>query len=82
MRKSGTAQDDAARYVDVIAGGDKVADDVEKCGHGFARENVPGKENAREKGEKSELNGFGLRIGFTGDENADGKRDEKVRQRE
>src|SRR5882762_7335410 len=82
MREASAAQDDAARDVDVIAGGNKVAEDEEEFRHGFARENVAGKENAGEESEEGKLNGFRLRIGFTGHENADGKRDEKVRKRE
>src|SRR5258708_40025368 len=82
MRKSGAAQDDAARDVDVIAGGNKVAEDEEEFRHGFARENVAGKENAGEESEEGKLNGLRLRIGFTGDQDADGQRDEKVWQGE
>src|SRR6266481_2242001 len=82
MREASAAQYDAARDVDVIAGGNKVAEDEEEFRHGFARENVARKENAGEESEEGELNGFGLRIGFTGDQDADGQRDEKVRQRE
>src|SRR5882762_10513941 len=82
MREASAAQDDAARDVDVITGGNKVAEDEEEFRHGFARENVAGKENAREESEEGKLNGFRLGIGFTGDQDADGQRDEKVWQGE
>src|SRR3981189_1320955 len=62
-----------------IAGGNEVADDVEESRHGLARENVAGEKDAGKKGQKGELDGFGLRLGFAGDENADGKRNKKVR---
>src|SRR6267154_3647039 len=81
MRKAGATQDDAAGDVDVIAGGNEIADDVENSGHGFAREDVAGEEDTGEKGEKGKLDGFGLRVGFAGDENADGKRNEKIGER-
>src|SRR5712692_10767206 len=81
MRKAGAAQDDAAGDVDVIAGGNEIADDVEDRGHGLAREDVAGKEDAGEKGEEGELDGLGLGVGFAGDENADGKRNEKIGER-
>jgi len=44
LGEAGAAENDAARDVDVIAGGDEIAEDVEKCGHGFAREDVPRKD--------------------------------------
>src|SRR5258708_20167670 len=81
MSESGAAEDDAAGDVDVIAGGNEIADDVEDSGHGFARKDVARKENAGEKSEKGKLDGFGLRVGFAGNQNADGKRNEKIRQR-
>src|SRR6202171_6762311 len=81
MRKAGAAQDDAAGDVDVIAGGNEIADDVENSGHGLARKDVAGEEDAGEKREKGELDGFGLGVGFAGDENADGKRNEKIGER-
>src|SRR6267142_1754282 len=81
MRKASAAQDDAAGDVDVIAGGNEIADDVEDDGHGLARKNVTGEEDAGEKGEKSKLEGLGLGVGFAGDENAYGKRDEKIGER-
>ena len=81
MREAGAAQDDAAGDVDVIAGGNEIADDVEDGGHGLAREDVPRKENAGEKGQEGELDGLGLGVGFAGDENADGKRNEKIGER-
>src|SRR6267142_1466000 len=82
MREASAAQDDAACDVDVIAGGNEVAEDEEEFRHGFAREDVAGKENAWEESKEGELNGFRLRISLAGHENADGKRDEKVRKRE
>src|SRR6266850_585238 len=82
MREASAAQYDAACDVDVITGGNKVAEDEEEFRHGFARENVAGKENAGEESEEGKLNGFRLRIGFTGDQDADGQRDEKVWQGE
>src|SRR2546427_12306114 len=81
MRKAGAAQDDAAGDVDVIAGGNEIADDVEDDGHGLARKNVTGEEDAGEKGEKGKLDGFGLGVGFAGDEKAYVKRDEKIGER-
>src|SRR2546427_8666623 len=50
-------------------------------GHGLTGEDVPRKEDARKEGEKGELNGFGLRVGLAGNENADGQRDEKIGKR-
>src|ERR1700730_1721258 len=81
MREAGAAQDDAAGDVDVIAGGNEIADDVEDDGHGLARKDVTGEEDAGEKGEEGELDGLGLGVGFAGDENADGKRNEKIGER-
>src|SRR5258708_1758993 len=81
MREAGAAQDDAAGDVDVIACGDEKADDVEERGHGLSREKVAGKEDSWEKGEEGELDGLGLGVGFAGDENADGKRNEKIGER-
>src|SRR2546429_4755889 len=80
-RKAGATQDDPAGDVDVIAGGNEIADDVEDRGHGLARKDVAGEKDAGEKGEEGELDGFGLRVGFAGDENADGKRNEKIGER-
>src|SRR5467141_1652814 len=81
MREAGAAQDDAAGDVDVIAGGNEIADDVENGGHGFSRKDVAGEEDAGKEGEKGELNGFGLRVGLAGNENADGQLDEKIGKR-
>ena len=81
MSKASAAQDDAAGDVDVIAGGNEVADDVKNSGHGFTRKDVAGEEDAGKEGEKGELNGFGLRVGLAGNENADGQRDEKIGKR-
>src|SRR6267378_727755 len=81
MSEAGAAQDDAAGDVDVIAGGNEVTDDVEHGGHGFAWEDVAREEDAGEKGEEGELNGLGLGVGSAGDENADGKRNEKIGER-
>src|SRR3982074_541406 len=80
MRETGATENNSARDVDVIAGRDEVADDVKKLRHGFAGKNVARKENAGKKSEEGELNGFGLRVGFAGNENADGKSDEEVWQ--
>src|SRR5713226_9671636 len=81
MREAGAAQNDAAGDIDVIAGGNEIADDVEDGRHRLAREDVAGEEDAGEKGEEGQLDGLGLGVGFAGDENADGKRDEKIGQR-
>src|SRR5260370_40693133 len=75
-----STEDDAASDVDEIACGDEIADDVKKGGHGLAREDVAREENAGEKGQEAELDGFRLRVGLAGNENADGKRNEKVRK--
>src|SRR5260370_34116658 len=63
MRKAGAAQDDAAGDVDVIARGNEIADDVEDGGHGLAREDVAGEEDAGEKGQEGQLDGLGLPVG-------------------
>src|SRR6266446_6528041 len=81
MRESGASEDDAAGDVDVIACGNEIADDVEADGHGLARKDVAGEKDTGEKGEEGELNGLRLRIGFAGNENADGKRNKKIGQR-
>ena len=57
MRKAGATQDDPAGDVDVIAGGNEIADDVEDRGHGLARKDVAGEKDAGEKGEEGELDG-------------------------
>src|SRR5712691_4547886 len=76
MRKAGAAENDAPGDVDVIAGRNQIADEVKNGGHGFARKDVAGEENAGEKGKEGELDRLGLGIGLTGNENADGERDE------
>src|SRR3981081_3733626 len=82
MSQTCATEDDAARDVDVVAGGNEIAEDVEEFGHGLTREDVAGKEDAGKKGEEGELYRFGLRISFAGNEDADGKRDEKIWQGE
>ena len=82
MRESGAAQDDAAGDVDVIACRNEIADDVEEDGHGLARKDVARKEDTGKKREESELDGLRLRIGFAGNEDADGKRNKKIGQGE
>src|SRR5580700_12074917 len=64
MLDTGPAEDDAASDVDEIGGRNQVADRIEECGHGFARENIPRKENARKNRQKSQLHSLGLRFGF------------------
>src|SRR5260370_15913252 len=81
MRTGGAAQGGAGSDVDVIAGGNEIADDVEDDRHGLARKDVEREENAGQEGEKGELDGVGLRVGCAGDENANGKRNEKIRKR-
>ena len=73
MDDAGAAQNHAAGDVDEIAGRNEIAERVEKLGHGLARENISGKKDARQDGEKRELHGFGLGIGFAGNENAEGE---------
>src|ERR1700680_4135638 len=82
MLNSGAAQNNSAGDVDEIAGRNEIADDAKKDGHGLAREDIAGKENAGQDGNKRELHGFALRAGFTGNENTQRKRYEQVRQRE
>jgi len=43
-----------------------------------ARENVAGEKDAGKKGQKGELDGFGLRLGFAGDQNSNGKGNEEI----
>src|SRR6266481_5562911 len=81
MSKSGAAQDDAPGDVDVIAGGNEITDDVEDGWHGLARKDVTRKEDAGEKSKEGKLDGFGLGVGFARNEDADGKRNEKIRKR-
>src|SRR5262249_2907597 len=80
MMQAGPAQNDAAGDVDEIGGGHKVADDVENPGHGFARENIAGEEDAGQDGEESELHGFLMGVGFAGDQDDYRERNEDVRQ--
>src|SRR5258708_33864596 len=81
MSKSGAAEDDAQGDVDVIAGGNEITDDVEDGWHGLARKDVTRKEDAGEKRKEGKLDGFGLGVGFARNEDADGKRNEKIRKR-
>src|SRR5260370_1064661 len=53
MRKAGTAQDDAAGDVDVIAGGDEKADGGKNGGRGVARGKVGGEEGGDVQQENS-----------------------------
>jgi flavin reductase ActVB len=78
MSDARAPEDDAAGNVDVIARGNEIADDVEESGHGLAGENVAGKEDAGKKSQEGKLDGLGLGVGFAGDENANGKRNEKI----
>ena len=82
MDDTGAAQNHAACDVDEIAGGNEIAERVEKLGHGLARENISGKKDAWQNGEKRELHGFGLGVCFAGDEDAEGERNENVGKRE
>ena len=70
MLDAGSAEDDATRDVDVIRGGNEIADGIEKGGHGLTRENISREENAGENGQKSELHGLGLRFSFARDEDS------------
>src|SRR5450432_320529 len=81
MLDSGAAEDDAASDVDEIAGGDEIAEDAEEQRHGFAREDVTGKENAGQDGDERKLHGFALGACFAGDENAERQRHEDVGER-
>jgi len=58
------AENDAAGDVDEIGGGHEIAEDEEEFWHGLPGEDVAGEKDAGENGEKGELHGFGLRIGF------------------
>src|SRR5271154_115136 len=82
MLKSGSSKDDAAGYVNEIARGNEVAKDAKDQRHRFAGKNIPGKENARENGEKSHLHCFSLRVCFAGNQNPQRKGDKQIRQRE
>ena len=66
MSNASAAEDHAASDVDEVARRDEVADDVEDFGHGFARENVAGEEDAGQDGQKGQLHGFRLGVGPTG----------------
>ena len=81
VRKPCPAEDDAARDVNEIRGGYKVADGVQDGRYSFPRENVAGEKNARQDGEKGELHGFGLGVGLAGDQDAERERNEKIGQR-
>src|ERR1700730_1666598 len=63
---AGAAKNDSAGDVDEITGGNEIADDPKKDGHGLAGENVAGKENAGQDGDKRELHGFALGAGPAG----------------
>src|SRR5208337_3312179 len=79
---AGAAQDDAASDIDVISGGNKITEVIEKPGHRFAREDVTGEKDAREYCEKRKLHGVSLRRRLAGNQDAQGQRNEDVRQRE
>lgn len=79
MYKACATQDDAARDVDVIAGGNQIADGVKNLRHGLAWKDIAGEENARNKRQERKLHGLRLGVGLAGHQNADGQRNEKIR---
>src|SRR5258708_4455695 len=80
MHPACAAENNATGNVDEISGGHKVAEDIKEFGHGLPRENIAREENTGKNGEESELHGFGLRIGFAGNQDAERQRNEDVRQ--
>ena len=80
MSPTGATKDDAARDVDEICGGNEVAEEEEKFGHGLAREDVTREEDAGKDSEESELHGVRLGSGLTGNEDAQRERNKNVRQ--
>jgi len=81
MSNASAAKNDSARDVDVIRGGNQVAERIQKGRDGFAREDVAREKNAGENGEKRELHCFGLGRCFAGNENAKRERGKEIRQR-
>src|ERR1700676_2589156 len=80
MHPSCAAENDAARNVDEIGGGDAITENVKEFGHGFARKDVARKKDAGKNREESELHGLRLGIGFAGDQDAERERHEDVRK--
>ena len=78
MFDGGAAEDDASRDVGEIGGGYEVADGLEDRGHGLAREDITGKENAGQNGKKSKLHGFGLGIRLAGDKDTQREGGKKI----
>src|ERR1700730_4331304 len=78
MLNSGAAQNDSAGDVDEITCGNEITDGAEEPGHGFARENITGEKNTGQNGKESELHGFALCPGFTGDKDAKRKGDKYI----
>src|SRR5467141_384670 len=76
------AENDAARDVDEIGGGDHVTDGLEDGRHGFSRENIAGEENTWQNRQKRELHGFRLRVRFAEDDDAQRESSEEIGQRE
>src|ERR1700730_687774 len=73
-------ENDAASDVDEVAGRDEITDGFEQEGHGLPRKDVAREKYARENGEKGELHGLSLRVGFAGNENAERQGDENIGQ--
>src|SRR5271165_2100691 len=80
MLPGGAAEDDAPRDVDEIGGRHEITEDEKELGHGFAREDIARKKDTWKNGEKGELHGLCLRIGFAGDQDAKRKRNKNVWQ--
>src|SRR5437899_8421907 len=80
MHPAGAAENDAAGDVDEISGGHEVAENIEKLGHRFTGEDISREKDAGKNGEESELHRFGLRIGFTGNQDAQRERHEDIRK--
>ena len=78
MDPTGAAKNDAASDVDEVGSGNEIAEDVEKLGHGFPREDVAGEKDTGKDGKEGELHRLRLRGGFAGDENAERERDEDI----
>src|SRR6267142_2812895 len=81
MGNSRAAQNYSAGDIDEIASGNEIAQPVEKLGHGLQRENVSGKKDAGQNGQERQLHGFGLGVGFAGNQNAQRQRNKKVGKR-
>src|SRR5258708_7089846 len=81
MSESGGAEDYSPGAGVVITSGNGKNCHGKNPTPSLARKDVTRKEDAWEKSEKGKLNGFGLGIGFARNEDADGKRNEKIRKR-